>query len=110
MLSFYVCLILGIFRSHHRLCISLYFRFVHNDQVYISCSNQCDDDFQASESLGKETIGVDRTQEISQKKTTNASTEKKNSTTEATRRKKMSEEERIRLKEEKKLRKLVSSS
>ncbi|EXB64481.1 hypothetical protein L484_006718 [Morus notabilis] len=67
---------------------------------------QCDDDFQASESLGKENIGVDRTQEISQKKTTNASTEKKNSTTEATRRKKMTEEESFRLKEEKKLRKL----
>lgn len=47
---------------------------------------------------------------IGQKKRTKDNTEKKNSTSEVMRRKKMAEEERVRLKEEKNLKKLVSSS
>lgn len=77
---------------------------------FVKGSYQCDDIFQARDSPEDENVSMDQMEDNLQKKKTNANTEKKNSTIDTIRRKKMTEEEKIRLKEEKKLKKLVSSS
>ena len=77
---------------------------------FVKGSYQFDDIFQARDSPEDENVSMDQMEDNLQKKKTNANTEKKNSTTDTIRRKKMTEEEKIHLKEEKKLKKLVSSS